>query len=204
MKKILFVIFLFGLFSAPSFAAVNWTNDATHAAYTVDSEGSTTSKSSFGWDETPWLYVKIPSYPSTSVTARSNRTYLSDNWNFGDRGSVEARLTSAKIYPLTPTVTGDGLDFWVSPLNWTSIRQAGAWEIYDINYKFERRVPGIRGATIISILQQGDFIGDSGIVNFSVGSPVVTPEPASMSLFGLGAGVLALSKRRKLKNTPRS
>ncbi len=192
MKKIVAVsLAILALHSSQAFAAVNWTNDATHAAFTVDGNGSTTAKTNFGWDETPWLYVLLPGYSTDSPSLKANTTLLQDKWNFGDRTAVDGNANTSEAYGATQTVSGDKLDFWVSPTNWTTIRQAGSWEIYDIFYQFKN------GA---NLRQEGAFTGNSGIVNFTVNGPTVTPEPVSMALFGIGAGALGLKRFRRKNN----
>lgn len=73
--------------------------------------------------------------------------------------------------------------FWLSPLNWNSITQPGTWLI-DGGY--------------FIIKQSNDSLKKFGNASYNF---TVTPEPISMTLFGLGASVLGLSGLRKRKKS---
>lgn len=161
---------------------VDWTNNGTTAAYTVESNGSTTAKNSFDLlTETPWIYVKLPAYTLLDPNDKAKDTTLFSTWNIGST-PAEATANASDSYPATST---PALAFWLSPSNWSSIKQVGAWSISGIDYAF------IKAG---NAKQSGSFIGDGGAVSFSV-----TPEPISMALFGLGAGVLGLAGVRRKK-----
>lgn len=97
-----FVVFLAA--AAPASAAFN--------TYTVGSNGSTTAKSTFGFSETPYLYMKLP-----------------------DRG-----FNSASSFWLAPSGTispsyfaseGPGItdNRWLSLASWGGVKEVGTWTI---------------------------------------------------------------------------
>jgi hypothetical protein len=192
MKKMIMIAMAMLFLATPAFAAtttVNWVDDATHEAYTVGSYGSTAPQSDFTRNETPWLYVKLPSYTLTGGNNKVDDLYLRDKWNFGTRTIVDATLSGIPTGGTFSSTLTPPTEYWVSPTNWSTDpsfhNQVGTWEIYDIFYQFRRSG---------TEKQEGSFTGNGGVVNFNV-----VPEPVSMVLFGLGAGVLGLAQLRRKK-----
>jgi len=115
MKKttlmIIAVLFVMLAFTTPASA------DITDflAIFTTDSYGSTTPKTSFGWNETPWLYVKLTS-AALNVTS---------SW-----------WLNPSLNPLASVIESGARDeFWLTPVDqygnsiWDSIKALGTWTI---------------------------------------------------------------------------
>jgi len=110
LMGIVFFIFTMLSFFTISVSAQNMPTPFQNI-YTTD-YGSTTSKTVFGWDETPWLYLQLP----------------------GDNGfyAIATGWTSPSLPPdwYTINTTGnDQQDIWLSLSNWSSIREVGQWNI---------------------------------------------------------------------------
>ena len=164
MKKILVAVsaLFVALSTSPAFAApnVNFVN-----LYTVSAAGSQIANSVFGFNQTPYLYLEV-----LDAGISSHATIFSD-WKF-----------SSTILDSENAVGGNNVKkFWLSPLNWNSIKQVGQWDV-DASYR----------VNVTSNNQLMRF--GSGTAKFTV-----TPEPVSASLFILGAGALAARGLRKKK-----
>lgn len=113
-------------------------------------------------------------------------TYLqfnSDNLNLNKDLGLDYRFkfngTGSTYWETrTETLTGETglLDYWQSLTNWDSVKQVGTWEVKTFWHN-----PGASNG------------------NSTYSFNVVTPEPISMALFGLGAGVLGLAGIRRRK-----
>ena len=97
------------LLTLAAFLAVASPASAAFNTYTVGSSGSTVAKGTFGFDETPFLYMKLPNdgfnFASSFWHAPSASTY------FASQGpsSTDAR--------------------WLSLASWGSVKEAGDWTI---------------------------------------------------------------------------
>ncbi|MFH0985867.1 MAG: PEP-CTERM sorting domain-containing protein [Candidatus Omnitrophota bacterium] len=134
-------------------------------------ENDESEKTLFGWDEKPFVYSLFDEV-DTSRTLNLTRV-----WKYG----TETIATQQESY-----FDGDGTDYgsgsleiWKGLDNWTGVsgvRKAGDWTV---NTEW-----GYNG---------------SDYTEFAKSSFTVTPEPVSMVLFGLGAGVLGLAQFRRKK-----
>lgn len=105
----LFIILsIFVAFSVPAFAAGQFTE-----IYTTGSNGGTAPKSTFGWNETPWLYLKLPN-PGLNV---SSAWWQSPN---------------SKYY-FTSTEPNNNQERWLTLNNWNDVKSSGPWSI-DASY----------------------------------------------------------------------
>ena len=172
MKKILIAVFASLVISSPVNAAVEVD---PISFYTVADSVSTALKNTFVLGETPWLYVHIPD----QYNGNSNWTpIVASLWNHGWTFGFD-QVTGAK---------GDR-EFHLSLDNWGNKEKLGTWTING-GYAYWNDNCLIR--------QYGDERTTFTVV--AQGPGTVTPEPISMALFGLGAGVLGLAgARRKRK-----
>jgi len=122
----------------------------------------------------PWLYLKLPAAPTSGSPTHSS---ILTKWYYIDPvlGAVHKEDISGGANDLTT------LDFWFTPADWDTIKIKGEWKV-DATYNW---------------LNNGNAVKRTGTgsVHF------LTPEPVSMSLFGLGAGVLGLTRLRKKKKS---
>lgn len=90
---------------------------------------------------------------------------------WGNSGDMHATFTS------NPS-TGSQQDFFLTPADWSTVKSTGNWDVFG-QY----------------ITQQGEICPDCAYTSF-----VVTPEPMSMVLYGMGGLPLALRfvRRRKV------
>jgi len=106
------IIAVLVLFCVPLLA-----HDATAQAFDVmymtASSGSHTQKTSFGWDETPWLYVNLPASGGANVTTSS----------WFDSDSVQ----------YDTFISGDTDEWWISLSNWNTVKKMGQWDV-NTNY----------------------------------------------------------------------
>jgi len=91
------------------FALVNSAFADFEKIYTVGSEGSTTPKDSFDWDEQPWLYLELPS----------------SNWNV--TGSWWKDPDGTPYFTGSLPTTSDKI--WLSLDNWFTVREVGQWNV---------------------------------------------------------------------------
>lgn len=171
MKKVLALMAGLLLMSSPAFAILH--ADFADGKITASGSPDTTSVTTFDINgPAPWLYLLLP---TNSTTGRNSS--VTANWFYGTE--IAARF-STNDAGTTDTQSA----FWESPSvgTWDTFKEVGDWHI-NANYLWV--IPG-SGAS-------NDFKSQNDkVLNFSV-----TPEPASMALFGLGAGALALTRRRK-------
>lgn len=178
MKKSLFVI-LAALLISTSAHAVSFFD----AFYTVDSNGSTTQKTEFDINgSAPWLYADLVG--STGIETGDFGPWLGFGWK---------PVGAAGDYPIGIQGPPSTDKIWLAPseIEWDSKKALGDWQI-------DSYISGIDAIIIygVGVGTIYSFQGESAY--FSVTNGVtVTPEPASMALFGLGAGALALTRRRK-------
>lgn len=141
----------------------------------VGALNSTVEKTVFSFDETPFLYLKLP---------QTGDVFTGTFWSDPDSLSFFSS-TQQTSSPLTTTVVGSdptlisGLERWLSLANWDSIKKAGTWEVAS-NYFYTNGATG------------------TGLASFAV---TVTPEPVSMMLFFVGGAPMAVSLYRKHKKT---
>jgi hypothetical protein len=77
--------------------------------YTVGSSGSTAAKDTFGFDETPFLYMKLPE----------------DDFNFAS-SFWHAPSSSTHFASDGPSTTGER---WISLTDWNNVKEVGDWTI---------------------------------------------------------------------------
>ena len=91
------------------FLSINSAFAAIDSFYTTDSNGSTTAKSTFSLNETPWLYVKV----SDAV-----KNITSTWWNDPNGNSYDASLPGS-----TATTK------WLTLSDWNTVKTPGNWDI---------------------------------------------------------------------------
>lgn len=161
--------------TASSFADDTFQN----AFKVVGSYGSTTEKTSFGWNEKPYIYSRMP------VAGIAD---FGSFWNDPENASRAADVFGV-------TLENDNQEVWYSFTDeqWFTgtdeelpYRKTGEWSV--LGYYF---------------YSNGAMAGDTGFggcidpSSCDVGKFVVTPEPVSMVLFGLGGLPLAARFLRK-------
>lgn len=129
----------------------------------------------FDLTEIPYLYLETPA--NNFLNPQTYGSTISAKWFFG---GVEKYSTAGP---------GDmnQNEFFFTPDNWDTIKQVGLWTI-DSSYELR---------PLINPSELTAFGGSS--TQFTIITPTVTPEPASMALFGLGAGALGLTRRFRKK-----
>ena len=128
----------------------------------------------FQWDEKPeyrfdYKLSGISDFNSHEFLINTTWTFLGNGTELSSQGSGSCTGCSGDIF---------SYGWWNFP-NWSVNRQPGDWTA-----NLDWNIDG--GAT--------EFNQTFG---FQITGPTVTPEPTSMLLFGLGAGALALARRRK-------
>lgn len=194
MKKILIPAIAMLILATPAFAGTTYPDDFT-VADTYSENGSATLDDVFNTSngENPWLKLVLPT-DITSYTNWANRDGKVDTtWYYG----------STKMFDINENPSGAAKakdTFWLSPsvgtlkngpntVLWDNLKlNYGAWHI-DATYEWN--------------LGGGNKIKGDASIPFSltnVTASTVTPEPISMALFGLGAGVLGLAGIRRKKS----
>jgi hypothetical protein len=141
------IVFLFFMiFSAKAFAGFDH-------LYTVGNNGGTAQQDNFGWNQIPWLYSSVSAASGAPLTV--NATWTSPT---GDNYSTSRTLLTGQV--------------WEYLSNWSTVREAGLWNI-SANYSYS----GGSG---------------SGTTTFTV-----TPEPVSSALFLFGAAALVARFSKK-------
>ncbi len=138
--------------------------------YTVDADHSTTPKSDFKLDETPWLYLKLPEPMMSDPVLISFKVlfWLDQDPSVSDMEKFSTSDTSLR-------------EFWVTPSNWENIKQAGDWTV-------------LAGFTY-SYASGCDPDGGQGETTFTTPEPI----SASLFLLGGSAlGLIAFRKRKIL------
>ena len=139
--------------------------------FMTDSNGSTTPKSTFTLDETPWLYLELP-HSGFNVGVSFWTSPSSDP--FFVQG-----LSTGSQYWLS---LDSGLDDDNNPISWDSVKQLGLWNI-NAGYLYplsDRRNP------------------ESGVGTASFNVTAV-PEPVASVLFITGGTMLLVRRLRKGK-----
>lgn len=116
MAKILIkgiIVFLF-------FTAILTTNvfAGFDEIYMTDAEGSDTEKTIFNWDETPWLYVKLPD-SNLNVTVAFWESPNSSYYFTNSMGSNQEYWFSLD----------SGVDSSGNPVTWDDVKELGVWNI---------------------------------------------------------------------------
>ena len=156
------VVVLFLVLGAVNCAYADFTN-----IFTVGSNGSEVKQSVFTLNQTPWLYLELPST------------------GFNVAASVWSDPSSN---PFTVTEVGGNTKYWLSlnsgldesnnPVTWNSVKQVGTWNITaGYLYPFSTK----------------DYAG-AGETSFKV---TAVPEPVSTVLFLLGGATLAVRRFRR-------
>ncbi len=106
MRRVKFVVFvLFALFAIKANVYAAYTG---FDVYPVDSEGSFTEVHDFGWNETPWIHIELPT---------DDMTYSVTWWH--PEGTAD--YYSASGY-------SEGTRYvWHSLSNWDDVRRPGKW-----------------------------------------------------------------------------
>ncbi len=162
---------IFGLFLSLNFVTAAFASSFDEI-YTVGDKYETTEKSVFGWDEKPWLYIKLP-----DIGYEFDKT-KSFWWDpKGDDDESDKHKSN-----LIKREDSDN-EMWLSfkDNTWLKIREVGEWEIKAKSKLF--------------------FPDNPNVTINGLAKCTVTPDPISSALFLLGAGALGsrslLRKRRK-------
>lgn len=151
------------------------------AIYTVSSNGSTDSVTDFNIDgPAPWLYVDL--LGPLGQSSNDLGPFITAGW-------VPNGAADYAFFQFVDSANGD--KFWLAPTltEWDSKKALGDWHIDSFLTNFVGTFAENGGIGV------GNFFTTQGdTVNFTV-----TPEPASMALFGLGAGALGLTRLRRKK-----
>ncbi len=175
-RKVSAIVFcLFLVLSFDTFLSVA---HADFNVYTVANSGSTSPKTSFGYNETPWLYIDVPEYagaqgfyPTLTVSA---------GWApQSNPSSISVVGFNQELYPY------GFQDSWIQLDEWDTVKQVGLWDIY-ANFS----IYTLNGWTP-NFIETGE---DTAV--FEV-QPV--PEPTSLMLLGSGLIGIFGSFRRKFK-----
>lgn len=114
-KLVLILAVLFMAFAGN--ACANGTSGGFDEIYMTDHYGGTDERSTFGWDDKPWLYLKLPA----AGVAETNSTWT-------DPLGADS-LTDENVSGL--------IEVWLGFDNWNEIRRAGLWHVnatYDFLY----------------------------------------------------------------------
>lgn len=173
LKKLVLIssLFLSLIFVTAAFALPI---DFDYQIYTVGDKFETTEKSVFGWDEKPWLYIKLP-----DIGYEFDKT-KSFWWDPKGVNDVSHKNKSNII----KREDSDN-EMWLSfkDITWfNKLREVGEWEIKANSKLFFPSNPYIDNITI------------NGLARCTV-----NPEPVSSVLFLLGGGALAIAGRFRRK-----
>ncbi|MBI5100002.1 MAG: thrombospondin type 3 repeat-containing protein [Nitrospirae bacterium] len=156
-KKIIIVLALFA-----ALLLINNVHAAFDALYTVGSYGSTIPKTTFNWNETPYLYIKLPS--------SNNLQYFEINW-LSSPGNINYGLViqdNVRELWISAEDGYNGIKFQIegtgTQVNWfgaSGMREAGIWGV-SASYFYEDGTfdAGSTGFTINSIDTDNDGITD--------------------------------------------
>ena len=103
-KALLAGVVVFGIF-----LSINSAFAAIDSFYTTDSNGSSTPKSTFNLNETPWLYVKL---------SDTLRHITSTWWNDPNGNSYDASLPGSNATPQ-----------WLTLSDWNTVKTPGKWNV---------------------------------------------------------------------------
>ena len=99
--------------------------------YTTGTYGGTDIKTTFGWDEKPWLYLKLP-------TSADSTNIIGSAWT----------SPSGVISSVGDTLSGRTI--WLGFDTWNSIRTAGLWNV-TANYSGYLGGPSGSGTTTFTV-----------------------------------------------------
>lgn len=172
MKKFVTLAFLLAAFACATNAfAVGLSFEEL---YPVADKFSTDEQTTFGWDEKPWIYVKLPDIG-----------YKFDITGSFWRDPSEDGSSSLHLANLIKRDNSDNEiwfsfkdNYWFGTKKSEGIREAGEWDINVCSLIFSKCFPQLLSATT---------------------SLTVVPEPISSGLFLLGSGILGITLFRKKK-----
>ena len=142
----------------------------------VGAQYSFTPKTTFAYDETPWIWVDVPE--GSALPGMYPRLAVMTEWNY-DNGGIQAYATASFSEEFFPS---GFYDQWVKLNLWDSFKEPGTWNInatYTI-YTLNGWTP--------NILSSG-----SAATSFDV-QPISEPS----SLFLLGIGLVGLIRKSTL------
>lgn len=137
----------------------------------VGSSGSFTEKIVFGFDETPYLYMKLPD---------GGKVFTGSFWRDPDASIfyISTKNTGLDDERISDSGLGlvSGRKRWITLADWDAVKKVGVWEV-NSNYFYKN--------------------GDTG---FGSASFTVQPEPLAMTLFLIGGAPIAVNiyRRRRL------
>lgn len=166
-KKLLLVlafILSFGILSAGQNAFADFTQYTIVGAI---GDKETNEKLVFGFNETPYLYMKLPD---------TGNVFTGSFWRDPDASIsyVSTKNTGPEASHISASGSGliSGLDRWITLSNWDTVKKVGEWEV------------------------NSNYFHTNGSTGFSTASFTVTPEPIAMVLFVIGGLPIAASLYR--------
>ena len=112
MKKNTIITLVLFLFFSIGSSTIVFANVGFSEIWTVKGDKQTTKYDNFGWDETPWLYVKLSDAPGLFWNSSVTSDWLFDNALQGESDN-DKNLRS----------------YWLDLSTWDTARQPGEWTI---------------------------------------------------------------------------